>query len=164
MLDRFRKLGMREAATDFGQVLLLFMRGRLGDYEFRYQGEGRIGAEPARVFNFRQKSGSAALVIFNRTQAVHQTLEGELWVREPDSLPLRVVLRTVWKGGAAELRDEAAVDYAQTPHGAVMPVSVVHREYEGALLRAENVFRYKPFRMFGADADIKFASQDESNR
>lgn len=156
MLDEFRKLGLREAASDFGQVLLLFARPRLGSYAFEMSGSGRVGAEPARIIGFRQRGGPGSLLIFENRKALHQALEGELWVREPDGLPLRVVLRTSRQDGKVVLRDEATVDYAPTPHGVVMPASVVHREFEGDLLRVENVLRYSPFRMFSADADIEY--------
>jgi hypothetical protein len=157
MIETFEKHGLTGAAADFGQVLLLFTRSRLSDYSFSVHGQGRIGAEQATILSFAQHAGSGSLVIFQTRKALHVPLAGELWVRQPDGLPLRVVLRAARNEGFEEVRDEASVDYVMTPHGVLAPVAVVHREFSGDLMRAENVFRYAPFRLFAADADIRFA-------
>lgn len=159
LLETFEKHGLTGAATDFGQVLLLFTRRRLADYSFRYSGEGQIGADAARIVAFRQLGGAGSLLIFEKRKALHQPLEGELWIRRSDSLLLRVALRSLRKENNVAIRDEATVDYTMTPHGVVMPVSVVHRQSAGPDLVVENVFRYAPFRMFAADAEIKFTEE-----
>lgn len=156
MLEDFEKHGLRGAATDFGQILLLFTRRRLDDYTFRIQGSGMIGADAATILRFEQRGGSGALLIFEKRQAIHRPLEGQLWVRRSDSRPLRVVVSSTRKEGNLVVRDEATVDYAMSGHGMLAPVSVVHRQFAGADLRVENVFRYTPFRLFSADTEIQF--------
>jgi hypothetical protein len=156
MIETFEKHGLTGAAADFGQVLLLFARSRLTDYSFTLQGDDRIGADQAVILAFAQHAGSGSLVIFQTRKALHIPLAGELWVRQRDGLPLRVVLRSTRNEGFEEVRDEASVDYVMTPHGVLAPVAVVHREFFAAEMRAENVFRYSPFRLFAAEADIKF--------
>jgi hypothetical protein len=54
------------------------------------------------------------------------------------------------------IRDEATVEYTLSSHGALTPVSVVHRQWNGSELVVENSFRYSAFRKFAADAEIKF--------
>ena len=54
------------------------------------------------------------------------------------------------------IRTEASVDYARSPHGIVVPASVVYKETAGGELISENVFRYSAFRRFSADSEVKF--------
>jgi hypothetical protein len=157
MVETFEKHGLTGAAADFGQVLLLFTRGRLNDYSFSLQGEDRIGADTASIVRFSQRAGSGSLSIFQTRKTVHMPLAGELWIRQKDGLLLRVVLRSVWNEGSTEVRDDASVDYVMTQHGVLAPAAVVHREFTADAMRAENVYRYSPFRLFAADADIKFS-------
>jgi hypothetical protein len=156
MLERFEKHGLAGAAADFGQVLLLFGRRQLQDYDFRPDGEGRIGADAALIVAFRQRGGDGSLLVFEKRKAIHLPLEGRLWVRRSDSRPLRVELSSTRKEGNAEIGDEATVDYIVNAHGVSAPASVIHREFTGSTLIVENVFRYSPFRVFSVDADIKF--------
>jgi hypothetical protein len=156
MLEEFRRHGLASAAADFGQVILLFSQRRQGEYRFAIRRSEHIGADPALVLTFEQTGGSGALVIFEGRTAIHQTLEGELWVRQPDWLPLRVVLRSVRKRDETVIRDEATVDYVMTQHGVLAPASVVHRQYAGDQLAVENLFRYLAFRKFAAEAEVKF--------
>lgn len=156
MLENFEKHGLRGAAADFGQILLLFTRRRLDDYTFRIQGSGMVGADAATILRFEQRGGSGALLIFEKRQAIHQPLEGQLWVRRSDSRPLRVIVTSTRKEGDLAVRDETTVDYAMSGHGMLTPVSVVHRQFAGKDLRVENVFRYSPFRLFSSDTEIKF--------
>jgi hypothetical protein len=156
MLEDFEKHGLIGAASDFGQVILLFGRRRLANYTFRIMGPGRIGADAALVVEFRQTGGSGSLLIFERRNALHQPLEGEIWVRQTDNLPLEVVLRSSRQQGGARIREEAKVDYVVSPHGALAPVSVVHREFAGDELVVENQYQYSSFRKFSSQSEIKF--------
>lgn len=156
MLERFERHGLVGAAADFGQIILLFSRRRLDRYDFRLAGEQRIGADRAKVIVFKEKAGKGSLLVFERRQAIYQPLEGQIWVRERDGMPVRVWLRAQRESGGVAMRDEATVDYVESPHGLIVPASVVHRQFAGGQMTVENVFRYSPFRMFAADADIKF--------
>jgi hypothetical protein len=71
-------------------------------------------------------------------------------------LPLRIRLASSRPDGEFTIRTDATVDYAMSPHGALMPVSVAHREWAGDKLVAENLFEYAPFRRFGAQSELKF--------
>jgi hypothetical protein len=159
LLDDFEKHGMTGAAADFGQVLLLFSRTNLDKYEFQAAGERLIGPERALVLTFRQVAGEESLLIFERRKAIRQALEGELWVRASDFLPLRVILRSSREQDKIAVRDEATVDYTRSAQGVLTPAAVVHRQFAGNVLTVENVFRYSPFRFFGADTEIKFTEQ-----
>jgi hypothetical protein len=150
MLEAFEKYELTGAATDFGQVILLFTRRRLPDYSFAWLSVGRIGTGRARILSFRQTAGPAAFRIFEGCKAVHAPLQGQLWLRMTDWTPLRVVLVTERKEGENTVRDEATVDYATTPQGHLAPLSVTHRETSGGSLVVENVFQYSDFRTLQA--------------
>jgi len=156
MVEDFKRHGLAEAAADFGPLILLFGKRRLGDYSLALSGSGRIGAEAALIVSFRQVAGTGSLLIFEKRKALRQPLEGEVWVRQPDWLPLRIGLRSSRKEETYSVRDEATVDYVLSPHGVLVPVSVVHRQFAGDELVVENLFRYSPFRKFTADTEIKF--------
>ncbi len=160
LLRDFEKYGLQGAATDFGQLILLFRGRSLGQFEFRRTGEQRLGAETAAVYAFAQREGPQALTIFEERSALRQRLTGEIWVRQSDGVPLRIRLTTQRKVDDRVLFDEADVDYTMSPHGFVVPASVVHRQYSGSLLVVENLFQYSAFKKFGAEAEIKFEAQE----
>jgi hypothetical protein len=156
MLRDFEKHGLVGAATDFGQVILLFTKRHLPDYEFVPAGQDRIGADTAAVLAFKQKTGSESLTTFAGRAALHTALQGYLWVRLPDYLPLRVRLISSRKDGPYVFITEATVDYAMSPHGCILPASVLQREGVGGKIMTENTFEYTPFRKFGAESELKF--------
>ena len=156
MLRDFEKHGLIGAATDFGQLILLFTKRRLPDYQFAVIGQDRIGADTATILGFKQKGGQEALTIFEGNTALRAALQGVIWVRNPDYLPLRIKLLSARKEGAYVVNTEATVDYAMSPHGCILPAAVVHRDTVAGKLITENLFQYAPFRKFGADSELKF--------
>lgn len=156
MLRDFEKHGLIGAATDFGQLILLFTKRRLADYEFAVDGQGRIGADTATVLSFKQKSGQESLTIFAGNAALRSQLRGFVWVRNPDYLPLRISLLSARKDGPLVITTEGTVDYAMSAHGCILPASVVHRDTAGGKLITENIFQYAPFRKFGSESELKF--------
>jgi len=156
MLEEFRRHGLASAATDFGQLILLFSPRRQADYYFRAVREDRLGADAVLVVDFQQKAGSGSLLIFEGKTALHQRLDGEVWARQPDGLPLRIAVRTSRTRESVWIRDEAAVDYLMSPHGILVPASVLHRQWAADQLLVENRFRYSAFRKFSAETQVKF--------
>ncbi len=161
MLRDFEKLGLVGGATDLSQLLLLFLRRNLDHYSFTLWGRSQTGADPALVLVYRQRAGSEGLTVFEGREAIHQALHGELWVREADGVPLKITLVSSRQGKKEVVRDEIAVDYAMSGHGAVTPVSAVFREFGNDRLQVENVYRYAPFKRFSADTEIKFTEVPE---
>ena len=156
MLRDFEKHGLVGAATDFGQLILLFTKRRLADYQFVAAGQDRIGADTAAVLAFKQKAGQESLTIFAGNTALRSELQGSVWVRTPDYLPLRIRLQSSRKDGALVIHTEVTVDYAMSAYGCILPASVVHRDTVSGKLITENVFYYAPFRKFGAESELKF--------
>src|SRR5262249_43883268 len=156
MLRDFEKHGLIGAATDFGQLILLFTKRRLADYEFRFASQVKIGADAAVALAFRQKTESESFTTFAGRSALHTGLQGFVWVRLPDYLPLRIRLFSTRRDGQYDFKTEATVEYAMSPHGSVMPTSVVERETVQGKLMSENIFQYAPFKKFGAESELKF--------
>jgi hypothetical protein len=162
MLEDFRKLGLADAAMDFGQLLLLFTKRQLPNYDFRVESTDRVGADEAIVLSYTQRQGDQSMLVFEGRKTIRAKLDGKLWVRKADGLPLRISLRSQWKEQKRVTRHDAVVEYTATPFGMVAPASVKHTEYIDQYLITEDIFRYSPFKRFGANAEIKFDAAPDS--
>lgn len=161
MLQEFERHGLVGAATDFGQILLLFRRRFLEQYRFDFERYDRVGAEPARVYRYQQLGGGDRLVIFEGREATHRKLEGEVWLRQRDYLPLRITMSVSVTDGEVPVRHVAFVDYEMSRFALLLPVSVVHRETVADVQRMENRFAYSGYQMFGATSDVKFTFEEK---
>ena len=54
------------------------------------------------------------------------------------------------------VREEASVDYAMSPFGALLPFWTEHHELRGGKVVVENKFSYTDFHKFDAASEIKF--------
>ncbi|MDP9115233.1 MAG: hypothetical protein M3O20_16325 [Acidobacteriota bacterium] len=152
-LEQLQKYGLQGAATDFGQILLFFTRGNLERYEITAAGPRLLGVVPTQVFHYEQLDGPRALTVFHGSgNAKSQSLsvEGEIWVREADGLPLRITMAATDSSTDKTLREEATVDYAMSEFGTLLPVESTHRELRSGVEVEENRFTYSEFHRFGA--------------
>jgi hypothetical protein len=152
-LEQLQKYGLQGAATDFGQILLLFTRGNLERYEITAAGPRLLGIVPTQVFHYQQLDGPHALTVFRGDAAAKTqrlSVEGEIWVREADGLPMRVSMAATDSSSDKALREEATVDYALSEFGALLPVETTHRELRSGVEVEENKFTYAEFHRFGA--------------
>ena len=156
MLKDFEKHGLTGAATDFGQLILLFVARRLAQFRFTLAGENRVGADAVVVISYQETGGRESLTVFEGRRTIHQALAGEIWARKPDWLPLRITARTRRPEGEHEIHSEVIVDYTPTAHGVVLPAAVTHRESARGQVLVENLFHYSPFRRFTAETELKF--------
>src|ERR1035437_5777190 len=171
MLEDFAGHGLVDIATDYGIILLAFSKRGLENMKVVLAGEEQIGADAAWVLNWQQTSPDGGMLEFLGKQSSHLPLQGRLLVRKSDGLPLRIqswsehpqdatsILLQTWSGhpqASVRVRDEATVDYIQSAHGFLTPASVVHRHIVEGQVITENFYRYEPFKMFSADAEIKF--------
>ena len=161
MLEDFQKNGLQGAAGDFGQLILLFTKRELPNYEFRLDGPGRVGDEDAVMVVFEQRQGGKNLLVFEGRKTVRVKMGGRIWARRKDGLPLRINMHSVWTELERTRRHEAVVEYMPTSFGILAPATVKHSEYLDNLLVTENFYRYSQFRKFGADAEIKFQTLPE---
>ncbi len=155
LLEDFERHGLRGAATDFGQIILLFSSRHLKDYEFQVRGERQIGAERLIVLTYAQKAGDSGVTVFLGNAAKREPLHGEISVRKKDLVPLRITMNASQTVRDLPLREESTVDYKYDPSGTVLPVSVVHREYVKDELQSENTFSYAPFRKLALGTALK---------
>jgi hypothetical protein len=155
-LEQLEKYGLRGGATDFGQILLLFSRGNIERYEITAVGPRLMGTVATQVFRYQQLDGPQALTIFRAAATQRLSVQGEIWVREADGLPVRITMTATDSSGDKDkpLREEATVDYAMSAFGTLLPVETTHRELRGGEEVAENKFSYRDFHRFeGAPAE-----------
>ena len=156
LLKEFEKYGFSSAVTDFGQLLLLFTRRDLERYEFTPRPAVMIGYDRALVWSYRQIDGREALTLFEKSKTRRLRIEGEIRVRAADFVPLQVTLAAHEGDAPNSVREEAAVNYAPSKFGALLPSSTEHRELRGGKVVMENHFVYADFHKFGASSDISF--------
>ncbi len=156
MLQDYAKFGLVDVASDYGLILLAFTKRGLATTAVKLEGTARIGADTALVLGWKQGTADAGELEFRGKQAVRQALEGTLWVRESDGLPLRIQAWAEYEQSKHRIRDEATVEYAMSSHGFLTPASVVHHHIVDGHLMTENLYRYDAFKLFASDSDIKF--------
>jgi hypothetical protein len=163
MLEEFAKHGLVDIATDYGIFLLAFNKRAQANLKVSVSGEEQVGPDPAWVLDWQQTSDDGGVLEFIGNQAAHRKLSGRVLVRKSDLLPLRI---QAWsqhsQPGGHRIRDDATVDYVQSVHGFLTPASVVHRHQVDGAVITENLYRYEPFKLFSADAEIKFTELDST--
>jgi hypothetical protein len=159
MLEDFRKYGLTDAVVDFGPLLLLFTKRQAGHYHFELSGDDRIGADAVKIVSYTQVAGPDRMLVFQGRRAIHQPIQGRIYARVPDGMPLRITVVASRPNGQSTFRDEAVVDYTPNAQGFLAPAAVTHRGFAGDQLVVEDEFRYSTFRKFSADAEIKFDVQ-----
>lgn len=156
MLQDYARFGLVNVASDYGLILLAFTKRGLETTHVQASGTGRIGADAALILAWKQGSANAGELEFRGKQAVRQALQGTLWVRASDGLPLRIQAWAEYEQAKHRIRDEATVEYAMSSHGFLTPASVVHHHIVDGQLMTENLYRYDAFKLFASDSDIKF--------
>jgi hypothetical protein len=156
MLESFAKYGLVDIATDYGLILLAFTRRGMENMEIQTGQTANIGADEALALLWKQKTDVGGQLEFAGKRVVRQPMQGILWVRASDGLPLRVQAWAEHKDGQHVMANRATVDYVLSGHGFLTPVSVVHQHTVDGTLTAENNYRYQPFKKFSTEAEIKF--------
>jgi hypothetical protein len=152
-IEQLEKYGLRGGVTDFGQLLLLFGTGNVGHYEFTYGGIRMQGKVRTNMFRYKQLDGPRALTIYREdraNQTRHVAVQGEIWLRESDGVPVRITMNATDEGAGQTLREEAVVDYEPSAFGTLLAVRTQHKEFRAGQLVAENQFTYSGFEPVGA--------------
>lgn len=157
MLQDYAKFGLVDVASDYGLILLAFTKRGLASMEVKPFGGGRIGADDALEYAWKQNSDDAGELEFRGKQAVRQALQGTLWVRASDGLPLRIEAWAEYDQAKHKVRDEATVEYTMSSHGFLTPASVVHRHIMDGKTVTENLYRYSAFKLFSTDSELNFS-------
>jgi hypothetical protein len=146
LLEGFEKTSLAVAATDFGQLILLFTKANQGKYNFRAQGSALVGADRALIVDFSQSAGAEALRVAQPGKEVREPLTGQIWIREAGFMPLRITLRTAHLEQSRTIRDEARVDYEPKADSLILPVSIVYRRFVNDDLHVEAIYQYYDWR------------------
>lgn len=141
LLQQFENKTLASAATDFGQLLLLFTKKNLDKYSFERTTPTRVGADVALAIAFKQVGGDQALRIVDGSKKTTQRLQGDILVRQGDYLPLRISLSSSRTFKKNDIRDDATIDYSVT-QGTLLPASLTHRRFVNDELIAESTYRY----------------------
>jgi hypothetical protein len=159
MLEQFARSGLVDIATDYALILLAFTTGGQKLMEFSPSGQGYIGADPVTSLTWKQESTQGGVLEFHGQESVHRALQGTLWVRASDGLPLRVNAWMEYTDRASHvIRDEATVDYIMSEHGFLTPASVIHRHAVNGAVITENLYLYEPFKLFSTSSTITFGT------
>lgn len=159
LLD-FEKHGLLGAATDFTLSLLIFRPESIRNFTFGPTAEKRLGPDEALVTAFRQREGDAQFTVYEGSRTSRSQLQGEIWLRKPDGVPLRVVLVAASSFDPGEaIIDEGATDYFAAGEGYLLPAAVRHRRLRNRELILEEVSSYTRFQRFSAGAEITFGSE-----
>ena len=156
MLEDFARHGLVDVATDYALILLAFSRRGLEQMTILPGGEEMVGPDQALVLSWQQTSADSGELEFHGRQVARRALQGNLWVRKSDGFPLRIRAWAEHADSKHKIRDEGTVDYVLSSHGFVTPASVVHRHFVDGQVMTENLYRYEPFKLFGAESEIKF--------
>ena len=140
-IAEFDKRCVAGSATDFGQLILLFTKTNVDKYTYEFGGDTRLGVDNAWMIQFKQQKGNESLHISDGGKKTAEKLQGEIWVRQGDFLPLRVVLNSTRTHNKNEVRDEAKVDYTVVS-GALLPAAIVYRRFLNDELVLESIYRY----------------------
>jgi len=95
LLEDLEHNQLEGAATDFGQLILLFDKRLQKDYDFALAGAQHPGGEPVVVLDYRQISGTQGLTVFRETTEDRQPATGQIWLRRTDLLTVRITMNTV---------------------------------------------------------------------
>jgi hypothetical protein len=145
LLEDLERNQLEGAATDFGQLILLFDKRLQKDYAFSLAGDQHLGGEPVVVLGYRQVSGTQGLTFFKETTEDRQPATGQIWLRRTDLLTVRITMNTEAPlSKKFIIRTEATVDYIPSPFGLV-PESVIHKQSLNSSLMVENDFHYTDF-------------------
>jgi len=156
MLEDFARNGLVDIATDYGLILLAFGKRGIDDMQFREEPERQIAGEPVRSIAWKQMTAAGGELQFHGRQSARIPLAGRLLVRKSDSLPLTIEVWAESADNRQKIRDEATVSYRMSEHGFLTPAWVVHRHLVNGAVLTENHYRYEPFKLFSADAEIQF--------
>jgi hypothetical protein len=156
LLEDFEKFGQTGSATDFGQMVLLFRKRSLGSYEFERKKDAPLNGEPCQVIHWKQRPGVDPLHVFSNRRLQRIPMEGELWLRARDLMPLRITMKAALEEESVPVTYVAEIDYERSRYGLLLPVAVHMEKKARGLMMIDNHSEYGDYQMFGADSQILF--------
>jgi hypothetical protein len=157
MIEEFARNGLVDIATDYGLILLLFGSRSIADMKITPLATAWVGTDQTLTLAWQQTTSAGGALEFHGRESIRRALQGTLWVRASDGLPLRVNAWLEYTDPSKHVvRDDATVEYVLSSHGFLTPASVVHRHLQDGRLITENLYRYEPFKLFISSSEIKF--------
>lgn len=146
LLESLEDLGLRGVITDLGQLILLFARGLVQNYEITY-----MSSEPSPqgllwVYRYNQINGSDALTIYEGKEPIRQTLHGQLWVRASDATPVKISVESERQAKGGIVHDISQVVYDRSNFGFLLPKVIRHDQYINRQLFVRDEFVYSDFK------------------
>ncbi len=145
LLESFEKHGLRGVAVDFGPVIQMFSTQKIQKFEFIFQRMDRLNGTPVAIYRFEQIDGAGGLTIYSDGKPIHQKLRGEVWALPADGTPARIVLDSEFDEGKSKMRDVTFVDYSPSDFGALLPLTVGHRQFRDRTVLVQDLFRYSGY-------------------
>ncbi|MCC6587395.1 MAG: hypothetical protein IT168_11935 [Bryobacterales bacterium] len=161
MLEQFEKLGLVGAATDFGQMILLFSRPALPRFHFNYKAPGRLAGSAVSIVQWYQLDSEASARVFRGNDMTRVKMKGEIWFRDSDNRPIRITALIPIRENDRDVVHEAEIDYYRSTYGVMLPRVVRYKKTAGKELVVENYGFYSNYRMFKVEAEIKFTPAEE---
>jgi len=154
LVKAFEGYGLQGAVNDFGQILLLFSPRNIVRYEFVLNSLDFVDSISVVVFDYRQIDGPNAMTVVKAggNSAEQVRMEGQVWVRLDNYLPVRVTMATTQRQKNRTVRHEAVVNYAPSEYGTLLPVDLHHRESWDDTVVVYNDVRYEGFKPLGTDS------------
>jgi hypothetical protein len=159
MLQDMESYGLVGAVLDVGQILMLFSRSRLDELELSVLPDTTLDGEPIAVLGYRQTGGVQATIFHRETARL--PLEGELWIRRSDGVPVRITSSMSLKEGKYSVVHRFAVDYAASKHGILLPSKTTYSRRQDSVLMVETEAAYTDYKMFSAETEIKFVAEGD---
>ena len=157
MLEDFARHGLVDIATDYGSDPAGVHQARPGEHEDRVRRRGPRSAPILPwLLRWKQNADGGELEFHGRQAVAPRRSRAGSGSASPTACRCASRLGRAYRLASHMIRDQATVDYMLSPHGFLTPVSVVHRHLMDGQLITENLYRYEPFKMFSADAEIKF--------
>ncbi len=163
MLQDFEKqAGITGAATDFGQLILLFRSPLLDRYQFKVLRKDLAprGSEGVIVLSYRQKDKREGARVFHGRRMLTIPAAGEIWVLESGYLPVRITIVIPSSEDMTQVIHTGEVDYEPGRQGVLLPSSVHYTARDAEFVRVENLATYSDYRTFQAESDIKFQVEE----
>jgi hypothetical protein len=148
LLESFERFGLHGFITDLGQLILLFARGLVSNYEVTF--DSRDLGDPRRpldVYRYTQLGGGDALTVYEGKAPLRLKLQGKIWVRSTEGhVPVRISIDNIRQENKNVIRDVSVVDYESTQFGFLLPAKIKHQQFVGDRLFVEDDFTYSDFK------------------
>jgi hypothetical protein len=147
LLENFENFGLQGFITDLGQLILLFARGLISNYEITYDSEDHSDPLTLQsVYGYHQLGGTDALTVYERDAPLRLKLQGKIWVRHTDYQPVKISIDTSREEEKEIIRDLSVVEYERSRFGFLLPSKIRHQQFIDNKLFVQDDFTYSGYK------------------